>query len=196
MQVNKEEIWKSVHQNHELIKESLKTASESLETEFRGTRERLIEASLKINSLFLTGWVALLSVGKLKHSFPTVMYSLLIIGCGLHVLVFALILLSQWKTMLLNFNSQTRLSGLQKKLNETTLTKRNHILSFDGADNISSLLQNFDDLDKTLAQSNGDYSTKYHEENSGAWLVGRWAIIVFFFSMIFSLVSFGILLTP
>ena len=195
-QSNKEQIWNALVQSNDALMASVRRASEEEVSEFKGARDRVINASLQINSLFLTGWIALLSVGKLSHSCEAVFYSLLFVGCGLHVIVFSLVLGSQWKTMRLHFNSQIRIGELEKGLRTAYSKKRAVISNCADVENIGSILHELNELDRPAIDLSGQHLSSYENENGVAWRLGKRAMFAFFVSMVFSLVSFLILINP
>lgn len=196
MEINKEQIWNAIVQNNDVIMKSLKSASDDHSTEFKSARDRVITAALQINSLFLTGWIALLSVGKLNMDCEWLFNVVLFIGCGLHVLVFALVVQSQWNTLWLHFRSQERTAEFEAVVRTSFQKKREFIANISDSDNISSVLFELSELDKPVADFSKSYSSAYNAENGVAWSYGKWAVKVFFASMVFSLISFIVLIEP
>ncbi|WP_373998703.1 hypothetical protein [Bdellovibrio bacteriovorus] len=196
MEINKEQIWNAIVQNNDVIMKSLKSASDDHSTEFKSARDRVITAALQINSLFLTGWIALLSVGKLNMDCEGLFNVVLFIGCGLHVLVFALVVRSQWNTLWLHFRSQERTAEFETVVRTSFQKKREFVAGISDSDNISSVLFELSELDKPVADFSKSYSSAYNAENGTAWSYGKWAVRVFFASMVFSLISFIMLIEP
>lgn len=190
MKINKEQIWNAIVQNNDVIMKSLKSASDDHSMEFKSARDRVITTALQINSLFLTGWIALLSVGKLSMNNECLFNFILFIGCGLHVLVFALVVRSQWNTLWLHFRSQARTAEFEAVVRTSFQKKREFVANISDGDNISSVLFELSELDKPVAEFSRNYSSAYKTENDTAWLYGKWAARVFFASMVFSLISF------
>lgn len=196
MEINKEQIWNAIVQNNDVIMKSLKSASDDHGTEFKSARDRVITAALQINSLFLTGWIALLSVGRLNMDCEWLFNVILFIGCGLHVLVFGLVLLSQWETLWLHFRSQERTGEFEAVVRTSFQKKREYVARISDNDNIASILFELSELDKPVSDFSNSYSSAYKNENGKAWSYGKWAMRVFFISMAFSLISFITLIEP
>ena len=194
MQINKNQIWIAVNENIDSITQSIKNATEAQNKEFKNTRDRLITAALQINSLFLTGWIALLSVGKLNHECFWIFNGVLIIGCGFHVSVFALIVASQWKTMRLHYDAGATLQDISLKALESAKEKRQLAATLSESDNSVEFFEKLQILEKPIIDENEKFITDYTSANKLAWCYGKWAIGMFFTSIVFTLISFLILL--
>lgn len=192
--LNREQIWNAVNQNNDVILQSLKRINEDHGVEFKSARERLINGAIQINTLFLTGWIALLSVGKLNHDCYYIFNFLLFTGCGLHVLVFGLILGSQWETMRLHFRSQERTNEFERVVQKTFVDKRVLIASMSEDEDISVFWTKLSEKDQPIIDFKRDYLKSYDKENGFAWFLGRSAMFLFLFSMVFSLFSFIVLI--
>lgn len=191
-QPNKDQILERIEQSYRLLREAFTDSTKQIHDEFSGARERVITIAVQINSLFLTGWIALLSVGKLDSCH--IGYKLLLwLGCGMHIVVFGLIVWSQWKTLQLFFNSSKKLHEIENIARES-FKKQYEIVISEKDEDINAKLQEFDKDHPNFQKAYREFSKFYDEENDFAWLLGKLTMGCFFFSITLSLISFIVLI--
>ena len=191
-------IWDSISEREESLKRFLNDNIEKHDRQLNGAHERLLKMCIHVNTLFLTGWIALLSVDKLDHQSQCLFKVLLWTSCGLHVLTFALLTLVEWKIMRLHFNTQKRAIDIFPSISTSSEKKRSLLTPHlsKGESIPEEIWNQVIAADKETVEQIKKSISAHDSQNKTVWKIAKFAIFTFFFSILTSTISLITLLIP